>query len=71
MVLALLRLLETDDQRGGIITVNGVNTRTLGLHDLRRNITYIPRNPVLLPSTIRENIDPVFEFEDEEVWNVL
>lgn len=43
---------------GGSITIDGINTSTLGLHDLRRRLSVIPQNPFLLSGTLRENLDP-------------
>lgn len=52
---ALFRLMEPS---GGSITIDGINTSTLGLHDLRRRLSVIPQNPFLLSGTLRENLDP-------------
>ena len=31
----------------------------------------IPSNPILFSGTLRENLDPNFDFNDEEIWDVL
>ena len=41
---------------GGSITWNGMDTRTLDVHWLRENISYVAQEPVLFSGTIRENL---------------
>jgi len=43
----------------------------MGLHDLRRQLSIIPQNPVLFSGSLRYNLDPFEEFTDEELWNAL
>jgi len=42
---ALFRLCELDT---GIIKIDGVDIKSIGLHLLRKNIAYIPQSPFLL-----------------------
>ncbi len=51
----LFRLI---DPCSGSIEIDGVNIEHVGLHLLRKNISYIPQTPFLLQGTIRENLDP-------------
>lgn len=55
----------------GEIIIDGVVTNTLGLHDLRKNISIIPQDPVLFSGTLRFNLDPFDEHSDRNVWNAL
>ncbi|XP_037030674.1 probable multidrug resistance-associated protein lethal(2)03659 isoform X2 [Bradysia coprophila] len=55
----------------GEIIIDGILTTTLGLHDLRKNISYIPQNPILFSATLRFNLDPFGEAADVELWNAL
>lgn len=55
----------------GHIFIDGVNTKTLGLNDLRKKISIIPQEPVLFSATLRYNLDPFSEFEDKKLWEVL
>ena len=52
---ALFRLCEIEE---GEILIDGINTKGVGLHLLRKNIGYIPQQPFLIKGTIRENLDP-------------
>ncbi|XP_061492311.1 ATP-binding cassette sub-family C member 2 isoform X2 [Rhineura floridana] len=64
----LFRILEA---AGGKILIDGLDIAVLGLHDLRRNITIIPQDPVLFSGTLRMNLDPFDQHSDEEVWHAL
>nr|QNH67942.1 ATP-binding cassette transporter subfamily C member 1 X3 [Brachionus plicatilis] len=66
--LALFRLLET---REGEILIDGMNTKRMGLHDLRQKLTIIPQDPVLFSGTLRMNLDPFEQSSDEQIWNAL
>ena len=55
----------------GSITIDGVETKSLGLHDLRKNMSIIPQDPVLFSGTMRYNLDPFDDYSDAELWDVL
>ncbi|XP_052533779.1 ATP-binding cassette sub-family C member 2 isoform X2 [Tympanuchus pallidicinctus] len=64
----LFRILEA---AGGKIIIDGLDIATIGLHDLRQNLTIIPQDPVLFTGTLRMNLDPFDQYTDEEVWKAL
>lgn len=54
------------DATEGRITIDGVDTRDVGLEMLRRKIAIIPQEPILMQGTVRYNLDP-FNTQDEGV----
>jgi len=68
MMLAICRLVES---AGGSITIDGVDTSKIGLHDLRSKLAIIPQDPVLYSGTIRFNLDPFNAYSDEALWTAL
>lgn len=67
IIEALFRM----EEYAGEILIDGILSTTLGLHDLRKNISYIPQNPILFSGTLRFNLDPTRDVTDGEVWNAL
>lgn len=59
------------EEYDGEVIIDGILSTTLGLHDLRKNISYIPQNPILFSGSLRFNLDPFFEITDAEIWNAL
>ncbi|KAF2894002.1 hypothetical protein ILUMI_12172 [Ignelater luminosus] len=55
----------------GCIKIDGINTKDVGLNDLRRRISIIPQDPVLFSATLRSNLDPFNEYSDEAIWKAL
>ena len=64
---ALFRLAEPE----GAIFVGGRFTKDLGLHELRRNISIIPQEPLLFAGTLRGNLDPLGEHDDRRLFEAL
>lgn len=68
LTLSLFRIIEA---ASGKITIDGVDISKLGLHDLRTKLTIIPQDPVLFSGSMRFNLDPFNEKNDEDLWKSL
>jgi len=68
LFLSILRILEPLQ---GSILIDGVNISEIGLDDLRRHITIIPQDPMLFKGTLKENLDLLGKYSDEELWQSL
>lgn len=68
LMLALYRIIEPC---GGSILIDGVDTKSLGLRDLRTRMAIIPQDPVLFNGSVRFNLDPFDQHTDEEIWSCI
>ena len=55
---SLLSVLYRLAEPYGEVVIDGVDTKTIGLHDLRKKMSIIPQDPVLFSGTMRYNLDP-------------
>ena len=67
----LQTLFRLTDCCEGKIEIDGINNQEVGLHLLRRNISYIPQSPFLIQASIRENIDPFNDYGDDQIKKCL
>ncbi|KAK0080738.1 hypothetical protein PV325_013438 [Microctonus aethiopoides] len=67
-VMALFQLLEVSEGR---ILIDGINLKRVSLLSLRSRLSAIPQDVIMFSGTIRENLDPNSEHEDNELWAAL
>ncbi|KAH6892508.1 ABC transporter type 1, transmembrane domain-containing protein [Thelonectria olida] len=68
LISALLRITEPTS---GKILIDGVDIRTVGLHLLRSSLSVISQGAVLLAGTIRYNLDPFQQHDDDWLQQCL
>lgn len=68
LTLALFRIIEPAT---GNISIDDLNTSTIGLQDLRQRLAIIPQDAALFEGTIRDNLDPGHIHDDTDLWAVL
>ncbi len=64
---SLFRLIEPSSGR---ILIDGFDASSIGLRPLRSALTMIPQEPVLYSGTLRTNLDPFEEHQDQELHRV-
>lgn len=67
IMTALFRMVKIE----GRMVIDGVNCNEIGLHELRSKISIIPQEPMSFIGTLRNNLDPFDEHDDETVWSAL
>ena len=55
LTLALFRIIEPST---GNISIDDLNTSTIGLLDVRQRLAIIPQDAALFEGTVRDNLDP-------------
>jgi len=68
LAMSVLRFV---DPASGRIIIDGIDISTIGLHDLRSRITFIPQDATLFSGTLRDNLDPFGEHDDSECLDAL
>ncbi|KAG2736015.1 hypothetical protein G9P44_000105 [Scheffersomyces stipitis] len=68
ITLSLFRIIEAFT---GDIDIDSVNTGSIGLADLRHKLSIIPQDSQVFEGTIKSNLDPTNEYNDEQIWKAL
>ncbi|KAJ2929604.1 hypothetical protein H1R20_g7490, partial [Candolleomyces eurysporus] len=68
LAMSILRFVDPVEGR---ILIDGIDISTIGVHDLRSRLTFIPQDAALFSGTLRENLDPFDEHTDAERIDVL
>ncbi|GAA5817685.1 hypothetical protein MFLAVUS_011236 [Mucor flavus] len=68
LALSFFRFVEPSE---GNIVIDGIDICDIGTEDLRSNLTIIPQDPVLFSGSLRSNLDPFDEFNDENIFAAL
>ncbi|KAK2768034.1 ABC multidrug transporter [Colletotrichum kahawae] len=69
LLLTLLRLLDTDPN--STLSIDSESLTTMSRNKIRTSLTTLPQDPVLLPGTVRDNIDPAGHTPDGDLIDVL
>ena len=56
---------------GGAITIDGRKLVDTNIEALRSRLTLVPQDPTLFSGTLRSNLDPTGEHDDESLWSAL
>ncbi|RXK42365.1 ATP-binding cassette transporter [Tremella mesenterica] len=68
LALSFFRFLH---QERGRIVIDGIDIAKLSLTTLRSRLTILPQEAQLFSGSIRDNLDPFGQHEDNEIWDAL
>ncbi|KAJ7916795.1 P-loop containing nucleoside triphosphate hydrolase protein [Mycena leptocephala] len=68
LALSFFRFVEASK---GKLLIDDIDIASLGLTDLRRNLTIIPQDPTLMSGTLRTTLDVFNKHEDAEIFEAL
>ncbi|KAF8890823.1 multidrug resistance-associated ABC transporter [Gymnopilus junonius] len=68
LATSIMRFVEPTQ---GKIVIDGFDISTIGIHDLRSRLTFIPQDATLFSGTLRDNLDPFGDYSDAECLDVL
>ena len=59
------------EPKKGKIMIDDEDIKTINLEYLRDKLSIVAQDPFLIESTVRDNIDPLNKYTDEEILKVL
>ena len=68
LILSLCRIIEP---KLGKILIDDEDIKNVNLEYLRDKLSIVPQDPFLIESTVRDNIDPLNKYTDEEILEVM
>ncbi|CAD8095839.1 unnamed protein product [Paramecium sonneborni] len=68
---AIFRMNEIEDYEESKIEISGINIKQLGLQKLRSSLGIIPQSPFLFTGSLRSNLDPFNQYDDQDIWQAL
>ena len=72
LFMCLTRLVDVGDgDENGVISIGNRDIRHMRLSSLRRMFCVIPQQPILFPATLRYNLDPMGQFKDGVMVEVM
>ena len=55
----------------GKIIIDGIDTTSIGIRDLRSRVTFIPQDAILFSGSIKDNVDPFGDYSEDECMDAL
>ena len=68
LINAIARIIEP---RSGNIIIDGIDIQNINLKVLREKISILPQEPFLIESNVRDNIDPLNKYLDEDILKII
>lgn len=68
LLQVLFRMCPLED---GAVYLDGHDISKMGLHNLRKSLAIIPQDPVGFTGTVKFNLDPFDQHNEDEIWHEL
>jgi ATP-binding cassette subfamily C (CFTR/MRP) protein 1 len=68
LINAIARIIEP---RSGNIIIDDIDIQNINLKVLREKISILPQEPFLIESNVRDNIDPLNKYTDEDILKII
>ena len=68
LINAMSKIIEP---KSGNIFIDDVDIQNISLKLLREKISFLPQEPFLIESTLRDNIDPLNKYSDESILKII